>query len=141
MASNQKEQCYGIIPLHFGEKGAKAFLIQHVNGKHWGFPKGHPEEGESFKQTAERELFEETGLQIEHYLSNEPLIETYFYLTQGKELIFKEVTYFLAKVSTSLELNREEVIQGEWFLLKNLLNTVTFPCQKKLYEKLIAIFL
>ncbi len=47
------------------EKTVEAFLIQHVNGKHWGFPKGHPEEGESFEQIAVRELFEETGLQIE----------------------------------------------------------------------------
>ena len=141
MVSKEKERCYGIIPLHFYEQGVQAFLIQHLNGKHWGFPKGHPKEGESFQQTAERELFEETGLQVEQYLPYPPLIETYYYHSKEKELIFKEVTFFVAKVSSNLQLDTDEVIQGQWFPLKTLLKTVTFPCQKKLYKQLIDLFL
>ncbi len=39
-------------------------LIRHVKGRHVSFPKGHVEPGETESQTAEREVFEETGLHV-----------------------------------------------------------------------------
>ncbi|MBQ8971918.1 MAG: NUDIX domain-containing protein [Clostridia bacterium] len=39
-------------------------LIRHVKGRHISFPKGHMEAGETESQTAEREVFEETGLRV-----------------------------------------------------------------------------
>lgn len=139
MVSEQKVQCYGVIPLCFEAKGVEALLVQHVKGEYWGFPKGHPEAGESDQQTAERELFEETGLKIERYLPYPPLIEKYHYLGKGGCPIFKKVTFYLATVSSNLQFNKEEIIQGKWFPLKELFKTSTFPCQKKLYKELIDL--
>lgn len=46
--------------------GRSAFLVvKNKNGRHWGFPKGHMEYGESERQTALREVLEETGLKVE----------------------------------------------------------------------------
>lgn len=42
----------------------KYLLVKNRNAKHWGFPKGHIEIGESEKETAKREVKEETGLDI-----------------------------------------------------------------------------
>ena len=39
-------------------------LIRHVKGRHISFPKGHIEPGETESRTAEREVFEETGLRV-----------------------------------------------------------------------------
>ena len=39
-------------------------LIRHTKGRHISFPKGHVEPGETESQTAEREVFEETGLRV-----------------------------------------------------------------------------
>ena len=39
-------------------------LIRHSKGRHISFPKGHVEQGETESQTAEREIFEETGLRV-----------------------------------------------------------------------------
>lgn len=39
-------------------------LIRHVKGRHVSFPKGHVEPGETESKTAEREVFEETGLHV-----------------------------------------------------------------------------
>ena len=39
-------------------------LIRHTKGRHISFPKGHVEPGETESQTAEREIREETGLQV-----------------------------------------------------------------------------
>jgi 8-oxo-dGTP pyrophosphatase MutT (NUDIX family) len=40
-------------------------LVQGRMSKRWGFPKGHPEMGEELKDTAARELYEETGIQLD----------------------------------------------------------------------------
>ena len=39
-------------------------LIRHDHGRHTSFPKGHVEAGETERQTAEREIFEETGVRV-----------------------------------------------------------------------------
>ena len=41
-------------------------LLRHRFGGHWSFPKGHVEAGETERQTALREVKEETGLTVEH---------------------------------------------------------------------------
>lgn len=41
-------------------------LLAHATGtNHWDIPKGHGEEGESYAQSALREMVEETGLSLE----------------------------------------------------------------------------
>ena len=42
----------------------KVLVIQQVAG-HWGFPKGHVEQGETELETAKREIKEETNLDVE----------------------------------------------------------------------------
>lgn len=39
-------------------------LIKNRRSAHWGFPKGHVEQGENDHQTAYREVLEETGIRI-----------------------------------------------------------------------------
>ena len=39
-------------------------LIRHNKGRHVSFPKGHIEPGETESMTAEREIFEETGIRL-----------------------------------------------------------------------------
>ena len=46
------------------EDGWNVLLIRHVKGHHISFPKGHIEPGETESQTAEREVREETGLNV-----------------------------------------------------------------------------
>ena len=38
--------------------------VKSKKNEHWCFPKGHMEKDESMKQTALREVFEETGLMV-----------------------------------------------------------------------------
>ena len=45
-------------------EGWNVLLIRHTKGRHVSFPKGHVEPGETESQTAEREIFEETGLRV-----------------------------------------------------------------------------
>ena len=48
----RKDSCWNVL------------LIRHVKGRHISFPKGHVEPGETESKTAEREVFEETGLRV-----------------------------------------------------------------------------
>ncbi len=42
-------------------------LIKNKRSSNWSFPKGHVEDGENLKQTAKREVLEETGIHLEIY--------------------------------------------------------------------------
>lgn len=46
------------------DDGWNVLLIRHIKGRHISFPKGHVEAGETESKTAEREVFEETGLRV-----------------------------------------------------------------------------
>src|SRR5215207_8816461 len=52
----------GVIFRHNAKKQLEILLIQDAKNR-WTIPKGHIEEGETAKETAEREIREETGLQ------------------------------------------------------------------------------
>lgn len=53
----------GIVFRHAAKSGAVEFLLIQDAKNRWTIPKGHIEEGEQSKETAEREIREETGLQ------------------------------------------------------------------------------
>lgn len=53
----------GIVFRHHAKTGALQILLMQDAKNRWTIPKGHVEPGEEPKQTAEREIREETGLQ------------------------------------------------------------------------------
>ena len=60
----RRPQSYGAEVIV--EDGKNILLVRHTYGhrKAWGLPGGHKKHAESFKETAERELKEEVGLDI-----------------------------------------------------------------------------
>lgn len=133
-----KDYSFGIVPLTYRENYWEAFLIQHLNGGHWGFPKGHPEKGESPKQSAERELFEETGMKVIRYLDHPYLVESYQF-TRGGVLIDKTARFYLAEVTPEYTLQAEEIMGGKWLPLKELSSYATFPEETVLYSSVIQL--
>ncbi len=56
----------GTATIRMGENGPEVLLVQPRAGQDkWGFPKGHMEEDELEEDTAVRETFEETGLNVQ----------------------------------------------------------------------------
>ncbi len=130
------EASYGIIPLIKKDGQWQVLLIQHDAADHWAFPKGHAEANEEPRQTAARELFEETGLKVSNYLSTLPFIEKYQFFSRGQK-IEKTVTYFVAEVTGELNLQAEEIRDSKWVPLATAADYVTFPAAKTICNQVI----
>lgn len=120
------EESFGVIPLIRQNDQWAVFLIQHKKGRYWGFPKGHAEPNESHRESALRELKEETNLDLVRFLQDDPILEEYSFLLKGKR-IFKRVHYFIAEVEGEVKLQKEEIQDGIWVPLPQALDQVTHP--------------
>ena len=87
-----KRECScGAVIYKKDDEGLKYLIIRDRNDN-YGLPKGHTEEGETFKETALREIKEEVGLDVE---LDEKFIYSFDYpIKEGK--VLKSVHYFLA---------------------------------------------
>ncbi len=136
----RREESFGVIPLS-KEKGRwEVFLIQHRGGRYWGFPKGHAEQDETPLEAALRELKEETNLECLHVLRDEPLMEQYQFLIEGKR-VFKRVLYFIAEVTGQVQLQTEEINGGVWLPVSDGIEKVTHPEGKAILAEVANILL
>ena len=135
----EEESC-GIIPLKQENGIWQVLLILHQGGRHWAFPKGHGNPGETAVDSARRELKEETGLDIEKFLQDDPLTERYQF-HRKREIVVKTVQYFPALVSGNLQLQAEEIRDAKWVPLKESPRYLTFREAKEMCNKLITMLL
>ena len=108
------EQCYGFIV--FKEKQNTFLILERVEKKgDWTFPKGHQEEGESPKETALRELEEETGIK-EIQIANLPIIHEEYEIIKKGEKRLKNNGYFIGfvKENTIVNIEKEELQSYKW---------------------------
>ena len=59
------EKSCGAVVFYNGKSNTRILLVKNNNGRYWSFPKGHIEIGETEKETAVREIKEETSLEVE----------------------------------------------------------------------------
>ena len=113
--------------------GNKVLLIQQTKG-HWGFPKGHVEEGETEVETAAREVKEETNLDV--VIDSQKRFEDEYLTDKGT---IKQVVFFLAKkIGGDEEMQVEEIKTMQWFTFEEALKTLTYDNTKRLLEMAIG---
>ena len=118
-----ERSCGGVLFTR-QDNTVKYLIIRHRGG-HCGFPKGHMEPGETEKETALREIYEEVGLTVslaEGFRAEET------YLLPNKPNTQKTVVYFLAEFSgQSIRVQPEEV--ADFYLLpyEEALALLPFP--------------
>ncbi|MFA5937230.1 MAG: NUDIX domain-containing protein [Candidatus Paceibacterota bacterium] len=139
-----KEKSFGIIPIFKDSQNNLYFcLVQHA-GEHWGFPKGHGNEGEGVLDTARRELMEETGIKDVNLLKDRSFIENYIF--KKDEIIHdKTVEYFVGFVSDmktdTLENFKKEISEIKWLPYNEAKDLITFPEAKRILDEIINILI
>lgn len=119
-----KRKSVGLIVFK-REGGARKYLVLHYCAGHWDFVKGGVEEGEDELATAVRELEEETGIKT---IRIEPGFKEkikYFY-REGKELVFKEVVFFLGETKAVRVKLSFEHTEFKWLSFEEALAQITF---------------
>lgn len=120
------ERSCGAVVFSNNRGEVRFLVIKNKKSLHWGFPKGHVELGESDKETAIREVFEETGIKIEIIKGFSSCME---YKIQGK--IEKTVMMFLASTDdTRTVIQPEEIDDYNWLRFDNAMQTLKFENDK-----------
>lgn len=125
------EKSCGIIIYQMIEQQPQFLVLQSLINHHWGFPKGHMENGESEKETAIREVFEETGLHID---TLEEFKTSHHYTLANGNL--KEVTFFLGEVTQPVtQIQADEIKNYEWLNEQDTFKKLTFDNTKLILEE------
>jgi ADP-ribose pyrophosphatase YjhB (NUDIX family) len=100
---------------------SELLLQQRLDGV-WGLPGGLMELGESFEETAKREVFEETGLIVENLSFVKVLSgKDYFVKLPNKDQFYSVTAIFITRDFTGdLVVNEKESLALEFFPLNSL---------------------
>lgn len=133
---NYKEKnksCGGVIFKKTKESKETEFLILQQNaGGHWSLPKGHVERDESERETARREIREETNLEVE-FIQGFRETTNYFDETNKKD---KEVVFFLCKAKTeNVKIQPEEIKNHAWLKYEDAKKRLTYDDTKNILMK------
>ncbi len=126
----QTDRSFGVVPIRKQDDQYQFLLLQHRAG-HWGFPKGHPEPGETPLQTACREFTEETGIADYQIVEQVSFTESYRF-THHQQKFEKTVVYFPAWVqSEQISLQATEIKAHAWLSFEAALNRLTFATARQ----------
>ena len=103
---------------------AKKMLFIKKNGR-WEFPKGRLKKGANRKNTAVREICEETGLKKKDLNIIKPLIPTHHHNKINGDIMIKETVWFLIHYSGDMKKKlkpekKEGITKCKWFTLDEL---------------------
>ena len=127
---NKEKSCGSVI---IRRKKELEVLIIRQNQGHWCFPKGHVEEGETERETALREVKEETGLDFRFI--NGFREETHYSPREGVE---KDVVWFIGTPTGGrLKRQKEEIAEIQWVSLVEASALLTYDNDKQMFRKAV----
>jgi len=144
-----REKSAGVI-IFREEEGKKYYLLLHYApsepGKrgHWGFAKGHVEEGETEEETAKREVAEETGIKDLKITPGFKELEKYFfrrsYGLKGEARkkapwVFKLVVFFIAETWQKEIKISDEHSGFVWLTYEESIKKLSFKNAKEILKK------
>ena len=121
----------GGVPFLLSNGEPEYLLVLH-NGpyKYWAFPKGRQNEGETYEETAIREIREETGT-TKFKIIKQLISDSIYFPKRGTKTIVKKVVFFLVKFQTrEIKLSLEH-INWQWVNFEKALSMLTFEDYKR----------
>lgn len=123
------EQSAGGV-LYTQRGSARLYVVVTEHDGHTGLPKGHIEPGETPRETALREIREETGAAAE--LVGERYLEETYALPHGGE---KHVVYYLARFDGRLNSDPTQVRRAALLPLREALIALTFEGARRILRE------
>ena len=110
------------------------YLLLHYEAKHWDFPKGNVEKGETDIETVKREIEEETGIK-DVRIAPKFKEKMQYYFKFKDELINKTVVFYLARTETEHIKLSFEHIDSKWLAYDDAMDKLTFKNAKEILKK------
>jgi bis(5'-nucleosidyl)-tetraphosphatase len=130
----------GGVPVYFKRNINKKInplylLVQHRGPlQYWAFPKGRQSQGESYEQTAIREIREETG-QTDFKIMKRLISDSIYFPKRGPRTIVKKVVFFLVRFfSKEIKLSTEH-INWRWATFEEALSLLTFDDYQRVLKE------
>ena len=125
------EKSCGALIFYRNKQGVRVLLVKNHNGRYWSFPKGHMELNETEKETAIREIKEETNLDVKII---DGFREVSDYCPFGN--IKKRVVFFLAQAFTDDVIDQPEEIDSHiWVDIQQARKNCTYENDLRVIDK------
>jgi 8-oxo-dGTP pyrophosphatase MutT (NUDIX family) len=98
--------------IYYNELDKTYLLVLGKKSYKWGFPKGHMEMGETEEDTAIREFYEETGIEIQQYHLDTKI--------KFKNNIYFKVNCLVKPIINIQDTN--EIVKVSWMSIQDILN-------------------
>ncbi len=135
MAQRRIEERSAGAVLFYNDNGVRKYLLLRHRKGHWDLPKGNIEPGERPRETALRELIEETGIRnFKVYDGYEEVIE-YYYKRRGGRLVHKTVVFYLVEALSSDVKISSEHVDYRWVDFDDAMKLATFKNTRNLISK------
>jgi 8-oxo-dGTP pyrophosphatase MutT (NUDIX family) len=137
--TSRATSCGGIV-IRRTEEGPELCLglrRRDRSNDSWVLPKGTPDGDETTEQTALREVFEETGLEVRIVA---PVGAIDYFFTQGGSRIHKTVHFYLMEpIGGSLDAHDHEFDDVRWVPLEEARTLITFPTERQIVEQALEV--
>lgn len=129
------ERSAGAVIFYKSGKKIDYLLVRSSRGeKYWGFAKGGIERGEKEKETARREIKEETGIDKIEFINGFKEWFKVFYKRDEKEFL-KTMIFYLVQAKTKKVKLSWENMDYTWLGHKDALEKLTYKDSKDVLEK------